>query len=391
MIHRLEATLILSTPLIMSGHAPLTSEDSVRPSAIKGALRFWWRALQWPTLRAQAGSDNEALKVLHERESTLFGSAAGESGQQAAVLLRIDGQHKLDKEVFAKGKDLSRSYPGAVYLMGQGQHSRGDGSKCAGLQSTHPVQLTLIWRDDRVDGQAQQSLIEAVQALGLLGSVGARARKGFGSLSLQTLSLDGSSVPVPANVADIRCWFTALSHRFGQQALPPFTAFGPNSHCWALPLQPSSDALGLLNEYGMQMMRYRLSDKSAFGGQQGRGLFKGDSRELRKLTEGDRPSKAPKRASFGLPNNVFFMDNKQTVEVNPERHERRASPLMAHLHQFPNKERVMLATLLPAQFLPANEGLKLKHKGKQHALPFEPDWNVIKAFIEQCNGQELIR
>lgn len=390
MIQTLVAELQISAPLILSGHTSLEKGDSLRPSAIKGALRFWWRALQWPQLRESHASDQEALKALHQAEAELFGAAAGESGKQSKVLLRINARQRLDAQVFAKGQDLSKSHPGAVYLMGQGQHQRRDGTQSAGLGSSTPLTLLLRWRDSLNDAE-RKGLVQAVMALGLLGSVGARARKGFGSLSLLTLTLNGQPLPVPTNLTELRHWLADLS-RGTADVLPPFTAFGPASRSWVLGLKPAREPLALLNEYGLQMMRYRLSDKSAFaGGQQGRGLFKGDSRSLRVVTEGGRPDKAPQRAVFGLPNNVFFIDNKQTVEVNPGQHERRASPLFAHLHRFPNGDQVMLATLLPAQFLPEGEGLGVKHKGKTHALPFAPDWSVIEGFIKQCNGEELMR
>ncbi len=393
MIKTLVAELQVSAPLIMSGHTSLEKGDSLRPSAIKGALRFWWRALQWPQFRERHASDQEALKALHQAEADLFGAAAGESGKQSKVLLRLGPGQKLDAQAFSKGQDLSKSHPGAVYLMGQGQHQRNNGSLCAGLQSSAPMSLRLSWRADTLKDDEQDGLVRAVMALGLLGSVGARARKGFGSLSLQALTLNKQPLPVPANRAELRYWLADLP-RGKADPLPPFTAFGPASRCWVLGLKPAREPLALLNEYGLQMMGYRLSDKSAFaGGQHGRGLFKGDSRSLRAVTEGGKPDQVPQRAVFGLPNNVFFIDNKQTVEVNPGQHERRASPLLAHLHRFPSGEQIMLATLLPAQFLPEGEGLSITHKGKNkgntHSLPFSPDWSVVESFIKQCGGEEL--
>ncbi len=391
MIHTLTAELVISAPLITAGHSPLAKNDLIRPSAIKGALRFWWRAIQWQSIRRCHPCDNDALTALHQAESRLFGSAAGNSGHQAKVLLRLDAQQRLDNEAFAKGKDLAKIYPGAVYLLGQGQHQRNSGTQCAGLQATGPVKLKLCWRADTLDQAEQESVIKAVQALGLLGSLGARARKGFGSLSLQTLTLDRQSLPVPANTNELSNWFAGLS-RDAVTELPPFTAISTASRCWVLGLKPARDPLALLNEYGLQMMQYRLSDKSALpGGQPGRGLFKSDARSLRGVIDDGRPGKAPQRAVFGLPNNVFFVDNKQTVEVNPGKHERRASPLFAHLHRFPSGEQVLLATLVPARFLPDGEGLSIKHKGKRFALPFTPDWSVIEGFIKQCGGEELTR
>ncbi|WP_330149818.1 type III-B CRISPR module RAMP protein Cmr1 [Shewanella xiamenensis] len=393
MIQTLVAELQVSAPLIMSGHTSLEKGDSIRPSAIKGALRFWWRALQWPRLRESHTSDQNALKALHQAEADLFGAAAGESGKQSKVLLRIDAKQRLDAQAFSKGQDLSKSHPGAVYLMGQGQHQRNNGSLCAGLQSSAPMSLRLSWRADTLKDDEQDGLVQAVMALGLLGSVGARARKGFGSLSLQTLTLNKQPLPVPANLAELRHWLADLP-RGTTDELPPFTAFGPSSRSWVLGLKPAREPLALLNEYGLQMMRYRLSDKSAFaGGQQGRGLFKDDIRQLSKLLENRRIERAPQRAIFGLPSTIIL---QKKIAIKPagktsdgKAYERRASPLFAHIHRFPSGEQIMLTIMLPAKFL--SEDRLIITASQEQEISFSPDWSVIEGFIKQCGGEELTR
>lgn len=385
MIQEFKAEYRISAPLVMAGHDALEKGDSLRPPSLKGALRFWWRALNWSRLRQQTGNDKEALKALHREESELFGSAAGKS-QQAKVLLRVTSN--LDTEEFSSGQKLES---GLAYLLGQGMHDRNTGSKRPGLRGK--VTLRCVWRHDALSNEQIEGLQLAVQALGLLGSLGARARKGFGSLSLQTLRKNDTELPVPLDQAQLNAWLKKITTQCNITEQPPFTAWYSGSRCWALPLKPNgsaNSAKALLNEYGRQMMNYRLSDKSTIGGIHGRGLFKSDSRELRKMLENSTPKQAPRRAVFGLPNNVFFMDCKQTVEVNPATHQRRASPLLAHLHEFPNGQKVILATLLPAQFLPVQEGIAVKSRGRHpERLPFQPDWKVIEAFIQQCEGKEL--
>lgn len=393
MIQTLVAELQVSAPLIMSGHTPLEKGDSLRPSAIKGALRFWWRALQWPLFRESHASDKDALKALHQAEADLFGAAAGESGKQSKVMLRIGAGQRLDMQTFAKGQDLSRSHPGAVYLMGQGQHQRNNGSLCAGLQSSAPISLRLSWRADTLKDDEQDGLVRAVMALGLLGSVGARARKGFGSLSLQALTLNKQPLPVPANRAELRHWLTDLPRGKADQ-LPPFTAFGPASRCWVLGLKPAREPLALLNEYGLQMMHYRQTDKNDTQGKvRGLGLFKDDIRQLSKLLENRRIERAPQRAIFGLPSHIRLQEN---IEIKPagkssdgKAYERRASPLFAHIHRFPSGEQIMLTIMLPAKFLPEDR-LIITASQKQE-ISFSPDWSVIEGFIKQCDGEELMR
>jgi len=386
-IQELRAEYCISAPLFMGGHDPLEQGDMLRPPALKGALRFWWRALNWSRLRQQSDSDKAALKNLHKEEADLFGSASGQSGQQAKFLLRLGG--KLDHKEIA---DKERLDPGLAYLMGQGMYDRTDGSKKEGL--TGKVTLRCILRPNGLNEQQILELQQALLALGLLGSVGARARKGFGSLSIHALARNNQNIPIPQDLIELGVWIKETAQKSLNDSLPPFTALSSQTHFWHLPLKPKNGntAKALLSEYGRQMMSYRLSDKSAIGGIQGKGLFKSDSRELRKYLENASPEQAPRRAVFGLPNNVFFMDCKKTVEVNPSIQQRRASPLLAHLHEFPNGQRVMLATLFPAQFLPENEKVTIKSNSlRPVSLLFLPDWTVIDRFITQCEGKELTR
>ena len=211
MIQEFKAEYRISAPLVMAGHDALEKGDSLRPPSLKGALRFWWRALNWSRLRQQTGNDNEALKALHREESELFGSAAGQSGQQAKVLLRLTSC--LDTEEFSAGSELKQEL-GLVYLLGQGMYSRdkgSKGSKRAGLRGK--VILRCVWRHDALSNEQINGLQQAIEALGLLGSLGARARKGFGSLSLQSLMMNDQALLVPQNLDELGNWIKATAQK----------------------------------------------------------------------------------------------------------------------------------------------------------------------------------
>ncbi len=45
-MEKLEATFRIVTPMFIGG-ADQTPSDGIRPPSVKGALRFWWRALNW--------------------------------------------------------------------------------------------------------------------------------------------------------------------------------------------------------------------------------------------------------------------------------------------------------------------------------------------------------
>jgi hypothetical protein len=85
------ATFSVTTPLFLGDVQRQATRLS--PQSLKGALRFWWRALAWQRCLDEAGGDRAAaLKELHRREARIFGTA-GEAGEkelgQARVRLAI--------------------------------------------------------------------------------------------------------------------------------------------------------------------------------------------------------------------------------------------------------------------------------------------------------------
>ena len=89
MSETLEATFRIVTPMFLGG-ADQESDTGIRPPSVKGALRFWWRALNWGRFRAETETDEAALGDLHKEEARLFGSAADDNGGgQGTFLLRV--------------------------------------------------------------------------------------------------------------------------------------------------------------------------------------------------------------------------------------------------------------------------------------------------------------
>ncbi|MGH8508705.1 MAG: type III-B CRISPR module RAMP protein Cmr1, partial [Gammaproteobacteria bacterium] len=118
----LQAACRIVTPMFLGGANPDNCAE-LRPPSIKGALRFWWRALKWAKIRTSLPGNTQAFAKLQTEEAALFGSA---SGGQSQVLLHI--RHHINTteikrgEVFTKvaidpndhGNGTAR--PGARYL-----------------------------------------------------------------------------------------------------------------------------------------------------------------------------------------------------------------------------------------------------------------------------------
>ena len=88
----IEATFEIVTPMFLGGASSIELADAIRPPSVKGALRFWWRALQWNNYYQKTNQDEAlALTRLHAHEARLFGHAANDrnlSQGQACFLLR---------------------------------------------------------------------------------------------------------------------------------------------------------------------------------------------------------------------------------------------------------------------------------------------------------------
>lgn len=178
----LTATYTFSTPAFLGGAD--NQAETLRPPSIKGALRFWWRALAWGRLLAVANKDAaKALLSLHGEEGRLFGSAAGEDGGgQGVFLLRV----KQDDSTMVQSAQLVCDIafdPWLTYLAGPGLAGV---SKAGNLYLkrgaiTGRFELECVFRRprEREDTDADRhEIAKALWLLGTLGGLGSRARRG---------------------------------------------------------------------------------------------------------------------------------------------------------------------------------------------------------------------
>jgi CRISPR-associated protein Cmr1 len=314
-----EAEFQIVTPLFMGGATTHAKPDAIRPPAFKGALRFWWRALEWGNSVQQHPSDQaKALHDLHRREARLFGSAAHDGNPhsgQSQVLLSIRHQPITDKDRDQSWPSDAHKNSAAAYL-GYGLLKDGNQPHRTSLNENLRFQVRLHYKKGVTQGQIE-SVEQALQALSLFGGLGARARRGFGSIQMTRLNREPQTC---ANWFDYNEAATKLIQHRGQcQELPPFSAFSARSRFRVLhgaPLQSAKQALG---EIGRLYKEAR--DKSNPAGP----LFEA-TREL---------------VPMGLPLTGVDSDS------------RRASPFLFHIHSIANGASYVPGILfLPALFHP---------------------------------------
>jgi len=311
-MQKIEADYEIVTPMFIGG-GDKHEEPEIRPPSIKGALRFWWRALQWGSCLKQAeGNADKALQALHEQEAELFGAAFKDNqyGQGLCTL-------KL-KNVIPKGVEenwpISNNNSGSGYLGYGLDKTTDEAHRKAISQGKFAVCLML---KKGVSTEQIQQLKNTLIIWGLLGGIGSRARRGFGSVAIK--KLDDKSYKFD-NLGQYEAAINLLLNTIIlAPEMPVFTALNEEMHI--AHAGQSNDVRRLMDRVGIQ---YKTARKEA-----GPGLAK---------------------LPFGLP---LAGNRGASDEEN-----RRSSPLLMHIHPI-DKQFVALMSFIPADFHPAHQ------KGKQ--------------------------
>jgi CRISPR-associated protein Cmr1 len=190
-MEKLKAKMRIVTPVFCAG-ADQKGDAEIRPLSIRGALRWWYRALD-PRFR--------------EREGALFGATTGE-GSSSPVRVRVVPWLKGDKDCSQDLRPEMARQNGAAYL---GYTLYLGGNKRLAVPEKNEFELELTWqyRPSRFissegkdkpaknhpwrwvkgDGQEADQITRRAWAASLwlfghLGGLGTRSRRGFGTIAL---------------------------------------------------------------------------------------------------------------------------------------------------------------------------------------------------------------
>lgn len=374
---RLEATYRVTTPLFLGG-ADAEKTAELRPPALKGLLRFWFRALALP----QLGN----WPAVWDAEQNLFDSTAG----QAAFFLSLESQSKFT--VVPAGEQWNNH--GLAYL-GYGVVNRGKTVRPY-LKPGGKFTVRLIFRKD-VSERDTAFLVQALKALGLFGGAGARSRKGLGSLSLESLRLDGRETwQRPAGKDKlrqaIRDFLRDIRLNQASAPKPPYTAFGSDAKVFIA--KTGWNALALLDDIGKELLRYRSYGRQRNNqhmlpwGKPAEQNFADDHDIVQDYLRGQQITRHPQRVVFGLPHNYFFQSTAKKATVEAVNLKRRASPLFIHIHALDQDNYAAVMTLLPAVFLPEGEQITISCPDRRAGLrpvrvACDVDYRVIERFFDR--------
>lgn len=381
------ATFSITTPMFLGGSEQ--SKTEMRPASIKGALRFWWRAMNWERFFV-LHQKNEilALNRLHDEEARLFGAAADDvAGGQGIFLMRVTSDSiESTTQAFKSMKEEDR------YLLGLGLATFKDKKNTlrpAMNKGEFTLQLMFRPTSSVTD---KKSVADALYVFGLLGSLGSRARHGMGSVSLKTWTGDERQVPATRDAYKAAIQ-SVLPHQLTNN-LPPFTAISAKTRIDIS--AEDRDVLELLSKIGKEQKLYRSFGMNGMVCKEpARKNFIDDHNLIFDAIKNNKSiDKIPERAVFGLPHNYRFTsleDRKANINYKKNgANARRSSPLLLHIHRLSEENYLAINCLLPAKFLPDGESVEISVNEKKFNVLPKVSWNRITDYLDGFERRETI-
>ena len=290
----------------------------VRPSALRGQLRYWWRLLNG------AGKTSEEV---FRAESTLWGGISSTGPQASRVSLQVKAP-AVDAKRLIKGR--TSTIPTYALIL------EGDDNPDL-LATGYEFELTLRFQPRVTSAQCQQ-VIEALRWWASFAGVGARTRRGFGAV--RGTGVDAAVKPISVDEIESRGGVMVLG-------------------------SGKSDALEAWKVAVDALKTFRQG--AGVGRNPGRHHRPGRSRwpepdAIRRRTGRHAPGHEPQhpvndfypRAAFGLPIVFHFKDkddpgtgrDERPPVLVPNRGDRMASPLILRPY-FDGQQYHPMALLLP--------------------------------------------
>ncbi len=209
----IEIELQLITPMFGGGYRTREVDPlmPIRPAAIRGHLRFWWRAT--------AGAQYSSAKELYKAETAIWGGAAmndDTSFGRVAIRVELKNQGKSAPYSEIAPSSTRRDGPLQGYFLFPFQEQRG-GTPAADGRKEITFRLS-IDLDPTLSEQQKEELRTALKAWVAFGGVGARTRRGCGAL--KAIGPNAQEWLVPNEQDQIRAWLTRLIPNASEQREP---------------------------------------------------------------------------------------------------------------------------------------------------------------------------
>ena len=335
-------TCELITPLFMSGADGVNPE--LRAPSVKGALRFWWRAMNGHLL-SKKEDDSWDYALLRKKEIAVFGGIEGNNSVRSPVNTIVE---ILSNEVPIKGSELPNR-DGVKYLLYtlSAQNKDREGYK-EGLKFNISLSSS--------DRNALQQASAALWILAHLGGLGTRSRRGCGNFMVTKVEDKNDVLQIDAQEYlsfDLKN-ADAVEDYLSSNFMTCNIVFGRNENANIEENRPSNlsyttvrhDCVRVHTESDFENYIKALDD----AGQQ----FK----QFRSGIKGH--SDILYKSALGLPLASRYSRPPTEIQaVNHKEFERRASPIIVRLLKKDNKEFYWLFTSLLGEFLSPNEEVRI--------------------------------
>jgi len=381
------------TPMFMGGANP-RGEPELRAASIRGAMRFWFRAI--------AGAVTSDPREVYRLESEVFGNTE----RKSKVVVRVKPENIIPLNRGEKVKKIS-----LTTLIEQGYNLNFLAYWAnMGLTKYGGRGIGFVWSrygfkpDTTFYVEISSTSVEIRELVSLVfqiavhfGGFGSRWRHGFGSCEIQDTNKPWNSL-IDESIRQISSFAEQLGIAIGKYSedLPLFATL-KNVEIFEGNIPTSRNWINALTWIGLKYREFRVKD----GNYRRFGHTRDYLDFIKPIFNGDRV-KEPVNLSndiFGLPIQFTkrYKDTytgrfiTKTAMVNVENKKlginRRATPLILHVE--PDKNLIR-ATIFHAKFLPERKDTPyfIDYRGNQTLVqkPISKDYERITEFVENFLG-----
>jgi len=317
------------------------NEPDLRPPSIKGAMRYWWRAMH----------GHLSIEKLKEKESDIFGNTE----QRSKVILRCKTSEDLKRKQKPFEKNMGTGIAYLFYSMDMNNRQYFDN-----------IEFEVILKSKKKDKDKDKDVLkEAAYAFWLLanlGGIGSRSRRGGGSFVITGIETDGDlgfdfmsgARDADAWIRDLKKGIEIIKHSTGIYSIQSKTRFNSFQNVGIYLVDESFDkAENALDFIGQKYKSFRESKKD-------------DAHNIEQYIENNKPIKAIEKASLGLP--ISYKVGYRTIVAKPDSddYNRSASSLLISIVQINGKCYPLLVNF-NSKILPDN--IKIKVAGTTVSHP----------------------
>jgi len=387
------------TPAFVGNDDP--NNVALNEKALKGLLRFWWRAF--------LSDPSWDYKKLFEEEEKIFGSQNRASSFSILIMERTENRQENFGDFLRTQWGTQGSPDGVKYLL---YRKVLDNSAFIEPGATYTIKFFAK------DNNTMSEVLKALWFLENFGGIGSRSRRGAGSFVVKDIKISGDS---HNDLFDISKKFLynpesnrnqikdlieggidsfANSSRSPYYSFPQFTSFSSHSKIGIYQNNSWNSWLDAVNDIGYRFKNYRDYSRNGTFGRQASLLHQyfvdGQNEQILRQNP-------PDKVYFGLPIMYNFRvrgsgsikAKAEPARLNDEKLGRRASPLFFRFGRFPvdNGNYYVVVSTFPAKFLPVD--IYLGGGNAPAPIFFSPNDNkmeaVLNAFLDSLRGVQWIR